>query len=142
MPLRMPLNQRLRRSRSALWLGVWLLLLQAFAAAEHLSALAAGATGEPPGGRLGILNICSPLPATNANADGSKSVPGGGGSQSCAICSMASASGNAICGEASLLALPSWIAAAAHAIHWKDSAAPACGHRYGAVRGPPVPFVV
>ncbi len=136
---RPPLIARLRRSLPAVRLAVALLVMQTLAAADHLSALAAVAGGGPLGGRLGIFGLCTPLPASGVRGDGERSVPANGSVQACPVCSMASASGNAICAEADPLPLPSGIIAADHSSDWEDSHASAPSHRFGVVRGPPVP---
>lgn len=136
---RPPLIASLRRSLPVVRLGVVLLLLQAFAAADHLSALAAVAGGGPYGDRLGIFGLCTPLSPTDVRRDGEQSVPADGSTQTCPVCSIASASGNAICTAAGPLPVPSGIVAADHTSDWEDSHASTPSHRFGVVRGPPVP---
>jgi hypothetical protein len=142
LPLRLPLLKRVRRSLPVAWLGIALLAVQALATADHLSALAALAGGGVPGGRLGILGLCSPVPPSGMRTDGGQSAPRRGSAAACPVCSAASASGNAICGEAAPLVVPSWIAAGDHIFVWLDSHVSAPVLRFGAVRGPPVPIVV
>ncbi len=126
----------------AVRLAVALLVVQTLVAADHLSALAAVAGGVPYGDRLGIFGLCTPLPASDVRGKGERSIPANGAAQTCPVCSMASASGNAICTAADPLPVPSGIITAHHASDWEDSHASPPSHRFGVVRGPPVPVFV
>jgi hypothetical protein len=125
---------RLRASPMARIPAVWLVLFQVIFTAEHLSAMAAAASGRSGSG---ILDICH-VALDEAGQPGPVQQPNGAlDPQSCLLCSAVSAAGAAVAPAPPALAHalavaeapPGWTAVEAHF-------SPPRLH-YGAIRGPP-----
>ena len=134
---RMPFITRLRRSRCWGWVGFWLIILQVFAAAEHMSAMAATTTGVPQDGQLGFLNICTAQGIASLAADPQDTGQQDSVTGACALCTMDCMAGHAVLAAPSItLSLPAKIRPE------KLTAGivrltPHLVLRFGTVRGPP-----
>lgn len=133
---RPPLLARLRRSRFAGWLAVWLMCLQIIGGAEHLSAqsaLAAGVSSDGPLGFLGICTVGDAAPLAGSDLDGR----GDRVTAACTLCAIAATAGHAILTAANEFPLPPF-AWARDAVVAHAQTTPVSEWRYGAVRGPPL----